>query len=262
MRSLQIAATGMQAQQTNVEVISNNIANMATTGHKRQRVEFQDLLYQNQRRVGSSTADANTVVPAGIQLGVGVRVGAVYRILEQGTLTMTNNPYDLAVSGRGYFQVQIPGQDQLFYTRAGAFTLNPQGQIVTQDGYPVQPVITIPQNATEVSISQTGLVQVTIPGQIQPQQVGQMTIGTFINPGGLESVGDNLMLETPASGQVTLGNPGAIGYGILRQGYLETSNVNPVTEITNLITAQRAYEMNSKVITTSDQMLQTTNQLR
>lgn len=262
MRSLSIASTGMLAQQTNVEVISNNIANMNTTGHKRQRVEFQDLLYQNiSRRPGTASADNNTIVPSGLQLGVGVRVGAVYRINEQGTLNLTNNTYDIAINGRGYFQVLLP-TGETAYTRDGSFILNPQGQLVTQDGYVVQPAVTIPTTATQVSISVTGLVQAFIPGQVQPTQAGQINLATFINESGLESIGGNFFLETPASGQPSVSTPGQVGFGIVRQGYLEVSNVNPVDEVTGLITAQRAYEMNSKVIATSDQMMQTITQLR
>lgn len=261
MRSLSIAATGMLAQQLNVEVISNNIANLNTTGYKRQRAEFQDLLYQNLRRIGASSSDAGTVVPAGVQVGLGVRPSAVYRITEQGNLQLTGNSYDLAIQGTGYYRVQLPSGDDA-YTRAGSFQLSPTGQIVTQDGYVVQPGITVPQDAVGVSINAAGEVQVKITGQVAPQTVGQIELATFFNEAGLEAVGDNLFLETPSSGAATVGVPGAAGYGTIRQGFLETSNVNPVAEITNLITAQRAYEMNSKVITTSDEMLAQVNQLR
>ena len=261
MRSLSTGATGMMAQQLNVEVISNNIANMSTTAFKRQRAEFQDLLYQNQRRPGSTSSDANTIVPTGVQIGVGVRTAGVYRIHEQGNLTTTGNPYDLAISGKGYFQITLPSGETA-YTRAGSFQVDGQGQIVTVDGYQLQPGITVPQGALAVSIDATGIVEARIAGQAQPQQLGQIQLATFINDAGLESTGDNLYLETPASGQPTVGNPNATGFGVLRQGYVETSNVNPVQEITNLITAQRAYEMNSKVITASDEMLQTAGRLR
>lgn len=261
MRSLSIAATGMLAQQLNVEVISNNIANLNTTGFKRQRAEFQDLLYQNLRRIGSSSSDAGTVVPAGVQVGLGVRPSAVYRITEQGNLQLTGNTYDLAVQGGGYFRVQLPsGEDA--YTRAGSFQLGPDGQMVTQDGYVVQPGITVPQDAIGVSINAAGEVQAKIAGEVAPQTVGQIELAVFFNEAGLEAVGDNLFLETPSSGAGTIGVPGSAGYGTVRQGFLETSNVNPVQEITSLITAQRAYEMNSKVITTSDEMLAQVNQLR
>lgn len=261
MRSLSTGATGMMAQQLNVEVISNNIANMSTTAFKRQRAEFQDLLYQNQRRPGSTSSDANTIVPTGVQIGVGVRTAGVYRIHEQGNLTTTGNPYDLAISGKGYFQITLPSGETA-YTRAGSFQVDGQGQMVTVDGYTLQPNITVPQGALAVSIDATGIVEARIAGQAQPQQLGQLQLATFINDAGLEATGDNLYLETPASGQATVGNPNAAGFGVLRQGYVETSNVNPVQEITNLITAQRAYEMNSKVITASDEMLQTAGRLR
>jgi flagellar basal-body rod protein FlgG len=260
MRSLSIAATGMLAQELNVEVISNNIANLNTTGYKRQRAEFQDLLYQNLRRVGSSSSD-NTVVPAGIQVGVGVKTGAVYRITEQGNLQSTANTFDLAIQGKGHFQIQLPGSG-FAYTRAGSFQLSPTGQLVTQDGFLVQPTITVPSGAIDVSISATGQVQATIANQVNPQTVGQLNLAVFPNEGGLEAIGQNLLLESPSSGAAQLSVPGAPGFGTVRQGFLETSNVNPVDEISNLITAQRAYEMNSKVITTSDQMLASINQLQ
>lgn len=259
MRSLSIAATGMLAQQLNVEVISNNIANLNTTGYKRQRAEFQDLLYQNMRRIGSNSSDQGTVVPAGIQVGIGVKTGAVYRITEQGNLQSTDNTFDIAIQGNGYFRIQLPNGD-IGYSRAGSFQLSPTGQIVTQDGYVVQPGIAIPQDAVDVSINATGEVQVKLAGQVQPQVAGQLELASFFNEAGLEAIGDNLFLETPASGAAQVGVPGAAGYGTVRQGFLETSNVNPVQEITNLITAQRAYEMNSKVITTSDEMLAQANQ--
>lgn len=261
MRSLSTGATGMMAQQLNVEVISNNIANMSTTGFKRQRAEFQDLLYQNMRRPGSTSSDANTIVPSGIQIGVGVRTAGVYRIHEQGNLTTTGNTYDLAISGKGYFQVTLPS-GETSYTRAGSFQVNAQGQIVTVDGYLLNPAITVPQGALSVNIDATGVVEARIAGQTNAQQLGQIQLATFVNEAGLEATGDNLFLETAASGQPTVGNPNAVGFGVLRQGYVETSNVNPVQEITNLITAQRAYEMNSKIITASDEMLQTATRLR
>ncbi|WP_439817322.1 flagellar basal-body rod protein FlgG [Zavarzinia sp. CC-PAN008] len=261
MRSLSIAATGMLAQQLNVEVISNNIANMSTTGFKRSRAEFQDLLYQASRRVGSASSDAGTILPSGVQVGLGVRTGSVYRINEQGNLALTENTYDLAIQGNGFFRVQLPSGDEA-YTRSGAFQVSETGQLVTPDGYQVLPGVVIPQNATAVSINATGEVSVKLQGQVAPQVVGQLDLATFFNEGGLESIGDNLLLETPSSGPATTGTPGTDGIGTVLQGYLETSNVNPVQEITQLIQAQRAYEMNSKVITTSDQMLQTTTQLR
>lgn len=260
MRSLSIAATGMLAQQTNVDVISNNIANMNTTAFKRQRAEFQDLLYQQVSRPGASTGD-NTRVPSGIQIGSGVRTGGVYRILEQGTLTNTSNPFDVAIKGRGYFQVTLPSGETA-YTRDGSFQISDQGELVTQDGYPVEPGINIPAEAIDVTISSTGQVQVKLAGDPDPQVVGQIDLATFMNESGLEAQGGNLFLETAASGQPTIAPPGEPGTGTLEQGFVEASNVNPVAEITALITAQRAYEMNSRVVKTADEMLATTSQMR
>lgn len=261
MRSLAIGATGMLAQQLNVEVISNNIANMATTGFKRQRAEFQDLLYQNQRRVGSTSSDAGTIVPSGIQVGVGVKAAAVYRIHEQGNLQITDNPLDLAINGHGYFQIELPDGTTAF-SRAGSFQINAEGTIVTPDGYTVLPGLVIPAEATAITVNPSGEVLVKLDGDPEPQNVGQIQIATFANVAGLEAIGDNLLRDTPASGDAVVGNPGAAGFGRLVQGSLETSNVNIVAEITNLITAQRAYEMNSKVIRTTDDMMNTVSQMR
>ncbi len=261
MRSLDIAGTGMQAQQTNVEVISNNIANMTTTGFKRRRAEFQDLMYQSLRRVGSTSSDAGTIVPAGAQVGLGVKTAAIYRINEQGNLTQTSNTLDMAIQGSGYFQVQLPS-GQTAYTRDGTFGLSASGEIVTADGYVVAPGITIPSNATSVTVSNSGQVQATIAGQTATQIVGQLQLATFSNEAGLDAQGDNLFLQTEASGNPVTGNPSSTGFGSVMQGYVESSNVNVVSEITNLITAQRAYEMNSKVITASDEMLQTLTNLK
>lgn len=261
MRSLHVAATGMLAQQTNVEVISNNIANLSTTGFKRRRAEFQDLIYQNLRRSGSQSADTGTVLPQGAQLGLGVRTAAIYRIPEQGNLQQTENRFDLAIRGNGYFQVLLPNGETA-YTRDGTFGLSPEGVIVTAEGFTVQPGITIPANATDVTINASGEVFAKLDGQVQPQNVGQIQLAVFANEGGLEAMGDNLFLATPASGQPQQAAPGQPGYGQVLQGFVETSNVNVVQEITALITAQRAYEMNSKVITASDEMLQTLTRLR
>jgi flagellar basal-body rod protein FlgG len=261
MRSLHIAGTGMVAQQTNVEVISNNIANMSTTGYKRRRAEFQDLLYQNLRRVGSQSADTGSVLPSGAQVGLGVKTGAVYRITEQGSLSQTGNRFDIAIRGNGYFQVALPSGETA-YTRDGTFSLSPEGVVVTADGFVVQPGITIPANATDVTINANGEVLAKIDGQLQPQNVGQIQVAIFANEGGLEAIGDNLLLATPGSGQPQQGAPGTPGYGQVMQGFVETSNVNVVQEITNLITAQRAYEMNSRVISASDEMLSTLSRLR
>ena len=261
MRSLNIAATGMLAQQLNVEVISNNIANMNTTGFKRQRAEFQDLLYQSEERVGSTSSDTGTIVPSGVQIGIGVKAAAVYKITEQGNLVSTGNTYDLAIQGKGFFKITMPDSTTA-YSRAGALQLSPTGEIVTAEGYTVAPGLTVPANAIEVTINQSGEVLATIAGQITPTNVGQLTLTNFANEPGLESVGSNLMIESPASGNPIDGVPGTAGYGTILQGFLETSNVNVVQEVTNLITAQRAYEMNSRVIETSDEMMRTLTQLR
>ena len=260
MRAMSIAATGMLAQQMNVEVIANNLANMNTTAYKMQRAEFQDLLYQNIERPGSASADTGAVLPAGIQIGVGVRAAATYRITGQGNIATTGNQYDVAVNGKGYFHIQMPdGTDA--YSRAGAFTLSPDGQIVTSKGYVVSPGISIPQDALSVTINSSGQVQVMVAGQSAPQTLGQLELARFPNEGGLQAMGENLFTETAASGSVLTGLPGSPGFGTLQQGYLETSNVNAVQEITDLITAQRAYEMNSKVISAADQMLQITSKM-
>jgi flagellar basal-body rod protein FlgG len=261
MRSLDIAGTGMQAQQTNVEVISNNIANMTTTGFKRSRAEFQDLIYQNLRRVGSNSSDTGTIVPSGAQVGLGVKTAAIYSINEQGNLQQTSNTLDMAIQGNGYFQVTMP-DGETAYTRDGTFSLSPDGTIVTADGYTVQPGLAIPTAATSVSINTSGQLQVTLQGQTAPTTVGQLQLASFPNDAGLSAQGDNLFLQTAASGAPVAGNPATTGFGTVMQGFIETSNVNVVTEITNLITAQRAYEMNSQVITASDNMLSTLTQLR
>ena len=261
MRSLSIAATGMLAQQLNVEVISNNIANLNTTAFKSQRAEFQDLLYQNERNVGVNSSDTGTIVPVGVQIGIGIKTAAVYRITTQGNLLQTSNPLDLAIQGRGFFQILQP-DGTTAYTRAGSFQLSPTGEIVTADGFVVQPGITIPQNTIAIAVNSSGQVQAQVAGQVQPQTVGQLQLANFPNEAGLEALVNNLFLETPAAGLATTGNPGSIGFGTLNKGLLETANVDIVTEITNLITAQRAYEMNSKVIQTSDQMLTSLNQIQ
>ena len=261
MRSMDIAATGMMAQQLNVEVISNNIANLNTTAFKRQRAEFQDLLYQNVRAPGDDSSDAGTVVPVGVQIGIGVKAAAVYRINEQGNLTQTQNPLDLAIQGKGYFQVQMP-DNSTAYTRDGSFQLNAQRQLVTADGYLVLPNIAIPQGTTSITVDSSGQVQAQVAGQVQPQTVGQLQLAVFANEAGLNAFGQNLLKETQASGAATTANPGVNDTGVIQQGFLETSNVNVVNEITNLITAQRAYEMNSKVVEASDQMQQQLTNIR
>ena len=261
MRAMNIAATGMQAQQTNVEVIANNIANMNTTAFNRRLPEFTDLLYQNAQRVGAFSSDNNTITPSGIQLGLGVKTTSIYRITEQGSLSNTNNTLDLAVQGKGYFQVQLPS-GQTGYTRDGTFQLSPQGQIVTGEGYQVLPGITVPSNAVGVTINNSGQVSVSIDGQTNPTIAGQFTLANFPNEAGLEAQGNNIFLQTQSSGNPIVATPASPGFGTVLQGYLEQSNVNVVSEVTNLISAQRAYEMNSKVIQTTYSMMQTTSQLK
>jgi len=261
MRALNIASTGMLAQQTNVEVISNNIANMNTTAYTRRRPEFVDLLYQNLRRVGATSSDIGTIVPTGIQLGLGVKTTSVYRITEQGSLNNTNNTLDLAIQGKGYFKIQLPS-GEFAYTRDGSFQLSDQGKIVTADGYPVQPGITIDNNSVGITVNSSGQVLEKLDGSVTPSNKGQLSITIFPNEAGLEALGNNMFMETPASGKAADSTPGSAGYGTVLQGFLETSNVNVVSEITNLISAQRAYEMNSKVIQASDEMLNTVNQMK
>ncbi len=261
MKSLSIGATGMLAQQLNVEVISNNIANMNTTGFKRQRTEFQDLLYENVRRPGSTSSDAGTVVPSGIQIGAGVRAAGVYRIHDQGALQITDNELDVAIRGEGFFQIELP-TGETAYTRTGSFQLNAEGEIVTLDGYRVLPGIVVPDDAVDITINESGEVLAKIDGQEAPVNAGQIQLANFPNDAGLEAIGQNLFLVTPASGAAVTGNPATAGFGNLLQGAVETSNVNAVEEITNLITAQRAYEMNSKTIRASDEMMNTITQLR
>ncbi|GJD50382.1 Flagellar basal-body rod protein FlgG [Methylobacterium crusticola] len=260
MRALYAAATGMAAQELNVQVISNNIANLRTTGYKRQQAHFQDLLYQNLRRAGSATSDQGNQLPAGLALGSGVKTTSTARVMSQGTLSSTEKTYDVAIRGEGLFQIAMP-DGRTAYTRDGSLDLDSQGQIVTRDGYLMNPNITVPNNATSVTISASGVVQATIPGQTAPQNLGQIQLARFVNKVGLESIGDNLFTETLASGPAITGNPGADGFGNLQQSYLEEANVNAVTEISSLIAAQRAYEMNSKVVTAADQMLSTTSQM-
>lgn len=261
LRSLDIGATGMLAQQMNVDVISNNIANTTTSGFKRQRAEFHDLIYQNKQRPGATSSDSGTTVPTGMQFGLGVGLGSIYRLHEQGTIKMTENPLDLAITGDGYFQIDMPNGDTA-YTRSGVFQLNENGEIVTAQGYTVNPGITIPADAEDIVVNNSGEVLVKQPNTVAMANVGQLQLATFVNPAGLEGIGDTLFLETDASGAATVGNPATDNLGEIRQGALENSNVNIVEEITNLISAQRAYEMNSKVITTSDEMLQTVTQIR
>ncbi|MEI7573701.1 MAG: flagellar basal-body rod protein FlgG [Phenylobacterium sp.] len=261
MQALRTAATGMAAQQLNVEVISNNIANMNTVGFKRQRAEFQDLLYQTLERAGSQSSDQGTVVPTGLQVGAGVKAGSIYRIVEQGAPTQTGNDLDLLIQGRGYLRVLLP-TSEIAYTRAGNLSLNDQGQLVTAEGYEIQPGIVIPPEATDISISKSGQVQIKQAGATAPSIVGNLELATFVNEAGLEAIGDNLYLESGSSGAPNLSVPGVDGTGVLLQGYTEASNVDAVSEVTALIIAQRAYEMNSKVIKAADEMLSTANQVK
>jgi len=260
MRALHTAATGMMAQELNVQVISNNIANMRTTAYKRQRAEFQDLLYEHVRRIGTQTSDQGNTLPVGVDLGSGVKTVGTPRIMTQGTLSPTGKDFDIAIRGDGFFKIQKP--DGTFtYTRDGSFDMDAQGRIVTAQGYVVQPGITIPSNASAVTINTQGQVSVSVPGTTTPQVLGQITLTRFINQAGLSPIGDNQYVETPASGTPTDGLPTIDGMGDLQQGNLEQANVEAVTEISDLIAAQRAYEMNAKVISATDQMLSSTSNM-
>lgn len=261
MKALQIAATGMSAQQTRVEVISNNLANMSTTGYNARRAEFADLHYQQAARPGAIAAADGTMVPTGVQLGLGVRPGAVTVTLAQGSLNQTNNDLDLAIEGHGYLEVRLPSGAS-GYTRDGSLKRSAEGLVVTSDGYPVMPEITVPSDARSISINAAGEVYAYFNNQIEPELMGQFTLTQFTNEKGLEAIGSNLFLETPASGGPQTATPGTDGLGTLRQGYLEESSVDAVREITELIKAQRGYEMNAKVITAADQMLGATVQVR
>jgi flagellar basal-body rod protein FlgG len=261
MRALAIAATGMNAQQTNLEVIANNIANINTTGFKRARAEFSDLLYQVERMQGVPNQANQAIVPEGAHIGLGVKTAAIRNLHVQGSLTSTGNKYDLALVGNGMFQIE--GADgQTLYTRAGAFNTNATGQLVTIDGNPVVPGITVPVDAIEVIFNKTGQVFARIEGQTDLQELGQLTLATFANEAGLSPMGDNLFRETEASGAAVVGVAGDPGFATIEQGYLENSNVDPVKEITDMISAQRAYEMNSKVIKAADEMAATVSQSR
>ena len=259
INSLQIAKTGMQAQQTQLDVIAHNLANVATAGFKRGTALFEDLIYQNLRQVGGNTAD-NAELPTGLQIGLGVRAVATARTYSQGNLQQTDNNLDVAINGNGFFRVQLP-DGTIAYTRDGSFKLNNQGQIVTNQGYLLVDTPTVPDNARSLTIGKDGVITVILPGQPQPQQIGQITLANFINPAGLEPMGQNLFLESQASGAPNEGTPGAEGFGQVLQGFLESSNVNVVQELINMIQTQRAYELNSKIVTTSDQMLQRLTQL-
>jgi flagellar basal-body rod protein FlgG len=257
MNALRIAATGMLAQELNVEVISNNIANLRTTGFKKVRAEFQDLLYQDLRRAGATASQEGSVVPTGIQVGFGVKTGATSRIMTQGGLASTDKDLDIAIRGDGYFPIEMPN-GQVAYTRDGSFQLDAEGQIVTADGFPLEPGLTVPDNAKSISINQEGVVEVQVGDEPLPQQIGQIQLARFVNKGGLQAIGENLFLETPASGQPQLENPATEGTGSLLQKFLENSNVNAVAELSDLISAQRAYEMNAKIISAADEMMSAT----
>ena len=261
MNALKIAATGMSAQQTRVEVISNNLANMSTTGYNTRRAEFADLHYQQLTRAGTINAVDGTVVPAGVQLGLGVRPTAVSVNVSQGALSETGGDLDLAIEGRGYFEVTLPAGTS-GYTRDGALKRTGEGLLVTSDGFPVVPNITIPEDARSISISPDGEVFAYFIDRIEPEQLGQLTLAGFTNEKGLEAIGSNLFAETNASGPPVIGTAGENGLGTFRHGFLEDSSVDPVREITELIEAQRGYELNAKVITAADQMLGATTQIR
>lgn len=259
IKSLWTAKTGLEAQQTKMDVIANNLANVSTNGFKKSRAVFQDLLYQNMRQAGGRN-DMQNVLPAGLQIGSGVRPVATERIHTQGSLEQTGNSKDVAIDGKGFFQVLMP-DGNFAYTRDGSFQVNESGQLVTADGYPIQPAVLIPQDALSITIGKDGIVTVTQPGNTQSTQVGQLSLSTFVNPAGLQSIGDNLYLETSASGMRNESTPGLNGAGRLDQGYVETSNVNVVEEMVSMIQTQRAYEINSKAVQTSDEMLAKLSQL-
>lgn len=253
IRSLWIAKTGLDAQQTQLDVISNNLANLSTNGYKRSRAVFEDLLYQTLRQSGAQSSQ-QTTIPSGLQLGTGARPVATEKIFAQGSLNQTSNALDIAINGQGFFQIQMP-DGTLAYTRDGSFQKDGTGQVVTSSGYPLSPALTIPADALSVTVGRDGVVSVTQPGAAAPTQIGTIQIASFVNPGGLQSMGENLFVETGSSGTPSPNTPGTNGTGLLNQGYVETSNVNSAEELVTMIQTQRAYEMNSKVISTSDQML-------
>jgi len=259
-RSLYIAATGMQAQQSQMDVISNNLANVSTNGFKGSRAVFEDLMYQTLRQPGANSTQ-QTELPSGSQVGTGVQQVATERLYTQGNLQQTGNSKDVAINGGGFFQVLMPDGTNA-YTRDGSFQTNAQGQLVTSSGYQVIPAITIPQNATSLTIGKDGTVSITQAGSTNSVQIGSLQLTTFINPTGLEAKGENLFAETASSGAPNVSQPGLNGAGVLNQGFIETSNVNVVQELVNMIQTQRAYEINSKAVTTSDQMLQTVTQMK
>jgi len=259
INSLWISKTGMEAQQTQLDVIAHNLANVSTTGYKRANAVFEDLMYQNLRQVGSNTSDQSQL-PTGLHLGLGVRTVATSRSFSQGTIQQTSNNLDVAIQGNGFFQITQP-DGSTAYTRDGSFQLDNQGRLVTAGGLAVANGVTVPANAKNIAMAADGTVTASIPGTTTPQQIGNIVLASFINPAGLEPQGQNLFIESPASGQPNTGTPGANGLGTVTQGFLETSNVNVVQELITMIQTQRAYEMNSKAIQTSDQMLQKLGQL-
>ena len=259
MNSLWIAKTGMTAQQTQLDVISHNLANVSTTGFKRNNAIFEDLVYQNLRQVGAQTDEQNQL-PTGLHLGLGVNVVATSRKFTQGSLQTTDNDLDVAIDGKGFLEVSMP-DGTTAYTRDGSFKLDAQGRVVTSNGLPVAPGLTVPPDTKSVSIAEDGTVSVTVAGNAQPQQIGQLTMSSFINPAGLEPVGQNLFRESAASGTPQQGQPGTSGLGLIKQGFLENSNVNVVEELISMIQTQRAYDLNSKAVQTSDQMLARLSQL-
>lgn len=259
IRSLYTAATGMEAQRLNIDVVANNLANVNTAGYKRSRADFQDLIYQTISEPGATSAEGMQI-PSGIQVGLGVRTIAVQKMFEQGDFSATGNPLDLVIEGDGFFQVTKP-DGEIGYTRAGAFKLDSGGRIVTSDGYPVEPSLTIPTDATSITVGTDGKITITQAGSGAPSEVGQVTLARFSNPAGLRSLGKNLFAQTESSGEAVTANPGADGMGTIGQGFLEMSNVNVVEEMVNMIVSQRAYEINSKAVTASDEMLQVINNL-
>jgi len=260
IRALYTAATGMNAQEINVATISNNIANVNSTGYKKSRAEFQDLLYQNLRLVGTLSPNGNQI-PTGSQLGLGTKLGSVAKIYTQGDFIQTQNQLDMAITGKGFFQIALP-DGTIAYTRAGSFKMNNTGQVVTADGLPLEPAITIPQDALQISVDQNGSVAVTQPGAVAPTVLGTIQLATFQNQAGLQAIGNNAFQQTDASGAPTVGNPNSDDRGKTQQGFLEMSNVSVVEEMVNLISAQRAYETNSRTVQTADEILQTANNMK
>ncbi len=259
-RSMFIAATGMEAQRLNIDVVANNLANVNTTGFKKSRADFQELLYQGLKTAGATSAEG-TEIPSGIQIGLGVKPAAVQKMFQQGDFVSTDNSLDLVIEGEGFFQISMP-DGEIAYTRAGAFKLDSEGRIVNSDGYPIEPSMTIPSNTLSITISSDGTISVRQAGSTTPSEIGQIELAQFINPGGLNAIGKNLYLTTGSSGEPITGNPGSEGLGMVNQGFLELSNVNVVEEMVNMIVSQRAYELNSKVVQSSDEMLQMANRIK